>query len=248
MRCSRANFSARKNPVGKRLELEDPRGEAQIVGVVGHVKQWGLDTDDKEKLRAQMYLAILQQPDDVAPLVHNVDVVVRCAISPAAVFNSLRSVNAKMSSEQVMYGAETMDEIIAGTLAARRFSMILLGAFAALALLLATIGVYGVISYSVGRRTNEIGIRIALGARRSDVFALVLREGMRLALAGTLLGAIAGMALTRLLSDLLFGVSAHDPLPFACVAIVLDSVAAAACWIPARRAMRVDPILALRYE
>ncbi len=244
-----AKFFGKENPVGKRVELQDPPGEAEIVGVVGHVKQWGLDTDDIEKLRAQMYLPVGQQDDGAMLLmVPGLDVVVRCASSPTAVFNSLRRVSAAMNSEQVIYGAETMDEIIAGTLAARRFSMILLGAFAAVALILAMIGVYGVISYSVGRRTNEIGIRIALGARRSHVLALVLREGMRLALAGTGLGIVAAMALTQLLSEMLFGVSAHDALTFSCVAVVLDTVAVFSCWIPARRAMRVDPIVALRYE
>jgi predicted permease len=242
-------YFGKENAVGKRVELLDPSGEAEIVGIVRHVKQWGLDTDSEEKLRAQMYLPLFEQRDDeITQMVPGVDVVVRCASSPMAVFGSLRRVSAEMNADQVIYEAQTMDEIIAGTLAARRFSMILLGAFAGVALLLATIGVYGVISYSVGRRTNEIGIRIALGARRSHVFSLVLSEGMRLALAGTILGVIAAMALTHLLSDLLFGVGARDPLTFVGVAMVLNGVAAVACWIPARRAMRVDPVIALRYE
>ncbi len=114
--------------------------------------------------------------------------------------------------------------------------------------MLAMIGVYGVISYSVGRRTNEIGIRMALGARRTQVFSLVLAEGMKLASLGTLAGIVAALALTRLLSGLLYGVSAHDPLTFAGVAIVLAAIAAIACWIPARRAMHVDPMVALRHE
>ncbi len=242
-------FFPNESPIGKRLELQDPSGEAEIVGVVGHIKQWGLDTDDKQQLRAQMYVAILQQQDPVMPkMVPGVDVVVRCAAPPTVVFNALRRASTSMNSEQVIYGAQTMNEIIAGTIAARRFSMILLGAFAALALLLAMIGVYGVISYSVGRRTNEIGIPMALGAPRSQVFSLVLGEGMKLASLGTLAGIVAALALTRLLSRLLFGVSAHDPLTFIGVAIMLAAIAAIACWIPARRAMHVDPMVALRHE
>jgi ABC-type antimicrobial peptide transport system permease subunit len=126
--------------------------------------------------------------------------------------------------------------------------VILLGAFAALALVLAMMGVYGVTSYSVGRRTNEIGIRVALGARRSQVFRLVLSEGMQLAITGTLLGVLAALAMTQLLSDLLFGVSAHDPLTIVGVACLLIATAALASWIPAQRAMQVDPMVALRHE
>ncbi|MGA8029664.1 MAG: FtsX-like permease family protein [Bryobacteraceae bacterium] len=242
-------FFGNKNPVGQRLELQDPPGEAEIVGLVGHVKQWGLDTDSQQKLRAEIYVPILQQFDEaISKMVPGVDVMVRCASSPTTVFNALRRASAAMSSEQVVYAPQTMDEVIAGTIAARRFSMILLGGFAALALVLAIIGIYGVTSYSVGRRTNEIGIRMALGAHRRQIFGLVLREGMRLALLGTFLGIIAALALTRLLSGLLFAVSAHDPLTLTGVAAVLAAVAAMACWIPARRAIRVDPMVALRHE
>jgi len=141
-----------------------------------------------------------------------------------------------------------MNEVVGGTIAQPRFTTMLLGGFAVVALLLAMIGVYGVISYSVERRTNEIGIRMALGAERSTVFRLVLGEGMRLALIGAVVGIVAALALTRLLQGMLYGVSAHDPLTYAAVAAVLASVAAVACWLPAWRATRVDPIVALRYE
>ena len=242
-------FFANENPIGKRLELQDPSGEAEIVGLVGHVKQWGLDTDDKQKLRAEMYVSILQQQDPAIPkMVPGVDVIVRCSATPATVFDALRRTSAAMNHEQVLFGEETMSEIIGESIAARRFAMILLGVFAALALVLAMMGVYGVTSYSVGRRTNEIGIRMALGARRSEVFRLVLSEGMQLASLGTIVGILAALMLTRLLSGLLFGVSAHDPLTLGGVAIVLGAIAALASWIPARRAMRVDPMVALRHE
>jgi ABC-type antimicrobial peptide transport system permease subunit len=141
-----------------------------------------------------------------------------------------------------------MEEVVADSLAARRFSMILLGVFAALALLLSSIGIYGVISYVVGQRTHEIGIRMALGAQRSHVLRLMLGEGMKMALVGVAIGIAAALGLTQLMASMLFGVSATDPITFCGVALVLTSVALAACYIPARRAMRVDPMVALRYE
>ncbi len=153
-----------------------------------------------------------------------------------------------MNSEQVIYGAQTMDEIISGSIANQWFSMILLGTFAGLALLLSSIGIYGVISYLVGQQTREIGIRIALGAQRGDVLRLILGNGARMALLGVVIGIGAAFGLTRLMGKMLYGVSATDPITFALVAIVLMLVALTACYIPARRAMRVDPLVALRYE
>ncbi len=143
---------------------------------------------------------------------------------------------------------QTMEEIIADSLAARRVSMIVLCVFAALALGLASMGIYGVISYLVGQRTHEIGIRMALGANQTDVLRQVLGESMKMTVIGILIGLLAALGLTRLMANLLFGVSATDPLTFAGVGIVLTFVALAACFVPARRAMRVDPIVALRYE
>jgi putative ABC transport system permease protein len=141
-----------------------------------------------------------------------------------------------------------MDEIISGSIANRWFSMILLGAFAGVALLLSGIGIYGVISYLVGQQTREIGIRMALGAQRKDVLRLILGNGARMALLGVAIGIVAALGLTRLMAKMLYGVSATDPITFIVVALVLVVVALAACYIPARRAMRVDPLVALRYE
>jgi ABC-type antimicrobial peptide transport system permease subunit len=148
----------------------------------------------------------------------------------------------------VMYRTQTMGGIISDSLAQRRFSMILLGIFSALALIMSCIGIYGVISHLASQRTHEIGIRMALGAERRDVLRMVLGEGAKMTLLGVAIGLVSAFGLTRLLAAMLFGVSAHDPLTFAGVAGLLTLVALAACYIPARRAMKVDPMVALRYE
>jgi ABC-type antimicrobial peptide transport system permease subunit len=147
-----------------------------------------------------------------------------------------------------MSQTQTMEEIIANSLNARQFSMVLLGVFAAAALGLAVVGIYGVVSYLVGERTNEIGIRVAMGADRSDVLRMVLGEGLKMTLTGVVIGFVAALGLTRLMASLLFGVSRTDPLTFISVALLLALVALAACYLPARRAARVDPMVALRYE
>ncbi len=242
-------YFAGENPIGRRINLENGSNQAEIVGIVGHVKQWGLDSDDTEQLRAQLYLPFMQLPDaamKTAP--SGTTVMVRSDGFVPALFDSLRRANKQMSGEQVIYGAQTMDEIISDSLAARRFSMILFGVFAALGLLLSSVGIYGVISYLVGQRTHEIGIRIALGARRSDVLRLILSHGAKLALLGVVIGLVASLGLTQLMAKMLYGVSATDPLTFVSVVVLLVLVALAACYIPARRAMRVDPMVALRYE
>ncbi len=147
-----------------------------------------------------------------------------------------------------MYGTKAMDGIVADSLGERRFSMVLLGTFAALALAMSCIGIYGVIAFLAGQRTHEIGIRLALGAEQRDVLRMVLAKGAKLALVGVAIGVVAAFGLTRLMANMLFGVSAHDPLSFAGVAGLLILVALAACYIPARRAAKVDPVVALRNE
>jgi ABC-type antimicrobial peptide transport system permease subunit len=153
-----------------------------------------------------------------------------------------------MSSQQVVFGAQTMNEIIANSVAARRFSMILLGIFAGLALLLASIGIYGVVSYVIGQRTQEIGVRIAMGAQRSEVFRLVLAQGATMAALGAAVGLVAALALTRLMGTMLYAISAADPLTYLCVVVLLFLVSMAACWLPARRAAGMNPVDALRHE
>jgi predicted permease len=249
-------YFGNEDPIGKRLrlnalDLTSPGTPAQIVGVVGHVNQWGLDSDLTQSLRAQLYLTCLQMSDDyisTVPAGGGTFVMVRSDASVSTLMESLRRTNRKINSEQVIYQPQTMDEVVAGTLAPRRFSMILFGVFAGLALLLSSIGIYGVISYLVGQRTREIGIRVALGARRADVLRLVLGHGVRMALVGIAIGVAASLGLTQLMASMLYGVGPADPITFIGVAAILTLVALAACYIPAHRAMRVDPTVALRYE
>jgi len=175
-------------------------------------------------------------------------VVLRTEGDPNAVMRPVRRTVAELDPGEVIYAVETLNDVLSGSLAARRLTMILLGVFALLALVLACVGIYGVISYLVGERTREIGVRIALGARRSDVLRLILGQGAKMALVGVALGIAVALVLTRLIRNQLYGVSAHDPLTFAAVAFALVLVALAACYIPARRAMQVDPMVALRNE
>jgi predicted permease len=238
-----------ENPIGKHIHLAVFNVEAEIVGVVGHVKQWGLDTDAKSAIEAQFDYPFMQLPERLMPLVaDSVAVVLRTEGDPTAVMASVRRAVNEIDSREVIYNVQTLDEVVSNSFAARRLSMILLGIFAALALLLACVGIYGVISYLVGQRTHEIGVRVALGAQGNDVLRLIIGQGARMALVGVAIGTAAALALTRLMSNQLFGVSAHDPLTFAAVAILLIIVAVAACYIPARRAMRVDPMVALRHD
>jgi predicted permease len=242
-------FFPGSNPIGNRLHLNNGANQVvEIVGVVGHVKQWSLDADQKESLQAQLYTPFMQLPDKaMAQSASGISVLVRSQNS-ASVFDSIRRASTEMSSQQVVFGAQSMKEIIANSLSERRFSMILLGIFAGVALVLASVGIYGVISYVVGQRTQEIGVRIAMGAQRSEVLGLVLRQGVGLAALGAVVGLAAALPLTRLMRSLLFSISAADPLTYLCVVALLLGVSIAACWMPAHRAARLNPVDALRYE
>lgn len=243
-------FFPKEDPIGKRIHIGIADMTPEIVGIVGHVKHWGLDTDGdpKHPIVAQAYMPFIQIPDKFWTGPPQAEVVLRTKGSPAALVPAIRQAVEKLNGENVIYETKPLEQIVAESLAARRFSMILLSVFAALALLLSSIGIYGVISYVVGQRTHEIGIRMALGAQRGDVLRLMLGEGMRMTLVGVAIGVGMALGLTHIMVKMLFGVSATDPVTFASVAIVLSAVALAACYIPARRAMGVDPIVALRYE
>ena len=237
-----------EDPIGKRINLGNDNDPFQIVGVVGHVKQWSLEADDRQSLQSQLYLPFRQVEGNPS----GVGVVIRAdgitGKTGSAIFDSIRHVIQNQNSQNIISSPQTMNEVIADSLSRQRFSMILLNAFAAVALLLASIGLYGVISYLVGQRTHELGIRLALGAQRKDVLRLVLGHGMKMVFAGIGLGLIAAAGLTRLLAEMLYGVGATDPLTFTIIALLLTVVALLACYIPARRATRVDPLVALRHE
>ncbi len=237
-----------QNPIGKHIHLAIFEGLAEIVGIAGHVKQWGLDENIHSPIQAQFYLSIAQVPDQFMPLFRNGGFIVRTAAAPENSLAPIRHALSALDPNIVVFETQTMEKIVAGSLAARRFSMILLGIFAALALLLSCVGVYGVISYLAGQRTHEIGLRMALGAQRTDVLRLVLGHSAKMALLGVALGLVASLSLTRLMAKLLYGVTAYDPLTFLAVAALLILTALAASYLPARRATRVDPMIALRYE
>jgi predicted permease len=243
-------YFPQQDPVGKRIYLNRAGGQlAEIVGVVGHVKQWGLDLDDRESLRSELYLPCMQMPDNFITMAPSGSMaVIRSDSASAGLADAVRRVTAKISNQQVIFGTQTMDSLIALSLSSRRFSMILLLVFASLALLLASIGIYGVVSYLVAQRAHEIGLRMALGARRLDILTLILSRGGKLATGGVAAGLIAATGLTRLMANLLYGISPFDPLTFAGVATLLTMVALAACYLPARRAANLDPMVALRYE
>jgi predicted permease len=222
---------------------------AEIVGIVNHVKHFGLDTDSQAPIQLQVYRPFAQLPDVLAPILdREVNLVMRANIPAANLIGPIRRAVGEIDRHTIVYDTEEMDAVLADSQTERRFSMALLGAFAGIALLLASVGIYGVVSYLVSQRTHEIGIRIALGAQRKDVLQLILSEGAKLAAAGLIVGLGAALLLTRLMASLLFGVRPTDPLTFAVVAVLLNGIALLACYVPAHRAMRVDPMAALRHE
>ena len=235
------------DPVGKRIRSGDGENPATIVGVVGHVKQASIDTDDSQALQPQLYLPFRQMTGGIS----EVDVVLRvdAAVGEgAALFDSIRRVVQRQHPHNVLYRTQTMNDVIAASLATRRFSMILLNVFAVAALLLGSVGLYGVISCLVGQRTHEFGIRRALGAQRRDVVAVVLNHGMKMVLGGVVLGLLAALGLTGLLSNLIYGVGRTDTTTFIAVTLLLAAVALLACLVPAWRATRIDPLSALSHE
>jgi putative ABC transport system permease protein len=232
-----------EDPIGRRISssVEDTGDEPrwrEIVGVVGHTRQYGLDG----LMKHQYYFPQEQSPRP------NMAMVARTASNPLGMVAAIRNAVADLDPNQPIYGEQTMEAMLDGSLAGRRFPMLLLSGFAGVALLLAVVGIYGVLSYAVTRRTTEIGVRIALGAGRGEVVRLVVRQGMSLAVIGLLIGIAAALALSRLMASLLFEVAPTDPLTFAFLPILLAAVAAIASLVPALRASRVDPVTALRCD
>jgi putative ABC transport system permease protein len=241
------------DPIGKRLTIQGVAGipdiACEIVGVVGHVKHFGLATDSQQKIQYQLYFPYVQVPDlFLAPMVEGMTVVARTHSDPAGLIAEVKKQVLAVDKDQPVNNIRTMEQVIAASISQQRFSMLLLGLFAVVAMVLAAVGIYGVMSYTVTQRTHEIGIRMALGARPGDVLKMVVKQGMRLTVAGLGVGLGASFALTRLMESLLFGVSATDPITFAAISAVLAGVALGACFVPARRATKVDPMIALRYE
>jgi putative ABC transport system permease protein len=227
------------DPLGKRFGFGHSINDwITIVGVVGDTKLYGL----ANPARLEVYVPFRQSATT------DMDLIVKSGTDPAALTSAIRGVVASIDHDQPIFAISTMDALVRDSVSTQRITLILLGLFSALALTLAAIGIYGVISYSVAQRTHEIGIRMALGAQRKEVLTMVLTQGAKIALVGVAIGLVASTGLARLMSSLLFSVGANDPLTFSAVAFLLIVVAMLACYIPARRATRVDPMVALRYE
>jgi putative ABC transport system permease protein len=232
------------NPLGQRLKLQgQERDPLLIVGVVGDSRNIRLD----DQPRAAAYVPFLQDPLS-KEYARSLTIVARTKSDPSATAGSLRAAVNSMDKSVPVYAVKPMTEYLRDSLSRRRFSMLLLTTFSGLALVLAALGIYGVISYGVVQRTHEMGIRMALGAQRRDVLKLVLRQAMMVVLAGVAIGLLASWALTRLIKSLLFDVSVTDPLTFVVISVVMILIAVLACLIPATRATKVDPLVALRYE
>jgi predicted permease len=234
-----------EDPIGKRIKVsvrpspDKPDAEGEIVGVIGDVKHRSLD----KEVNPECYVPYLYVPDPYMTLVVRTK-----STDPTTLNAALRDAVRQVDKDQPVVDIQTMNQVLARSVATRRFNMLLLGIFAGIALALAAVGIFGVMNYSVTQRTHEIGIRMALGAQTSDVLKMIVGQGMILTLIGVAVGLTAAFILTRVMSGLLYGVSATDPLTFAGVAALLSAVALLACYIPARRATKVDPMVALRYE
>jgi putative ABC transport system permease protein len=236
------HFWPNTDPIGKRIRNGSTTTDAPwrtVIGVVKDVRQ----NDFIAEPKMQMYFAYRQ----LRSLMPNA-LVVRTAVHPLSLATSVRNAIWAVDKDQTVANMDSMEHIVAGAVARQRFSMLLLAIFAGVALVLAAVGIYGVMSYSVAQQTREIGIRMALGAQRSDVLKMTIKEGLKLVGLGLAIGLAAAFVLTRVMATLLFGISATDPLTFLTISLVLLAVAMLASYIPSLRAMRVDPMVALRYQ
>ena len=230
-----------RNPIGRQMKFGfPPHGDVsrEIVGVVGDVRDSALS----QKPGPMMYVPFAQEP------LYGGEIVVRSSMNASSVAAGVRRAVQSIDKNLPVTDIERFPDAVGASVAQERFRTLLLSSFSAIALLLAAVGIFGVISYAASQRTHEIGIRMALGAQPHDVLRLILAQGAKLALLGLAIGIFAALLLTRLMASLLYNVSATDPVTFAAVAILLTTVAMLACYIPARHAMRVDPMVALRYE
>src|SRR5258705_1291827 len=227
-----------EDPIGKRISFDDKQSWMSIVGRIADVKQLGLDSSAKP----EVYFPYLQV---AAP---EMSLVIRTSSNPLSLAAALKSQIQMIDKDLPIDDAKTMQQLLAESSSGRRFNMLLLTVFAAVALVLAIVGIYGVMSYTVARRTHEIGIRVAVGAQPLDVFRMVIGQGMKLAIIGVACGLVGAFGLTRLMTTMLFGVEPTDPATFVSIAVLLTGVTLVACYIPARRATKVDPLVALRYE
>jgi putative ABC transport system permease protein len=227
------------DPIGRRIRSNEDGAWREIVGVVRDVRYGALDTESGEQVYA---------PFDLYYGNSYRTLVVRADGDPLNLVTAVRGAIQAIDRDQPISSIRTMEEMVARSVSQRRFNLLLLAVFAIVALILAAVGIYGVMSYSVEHRTHEIGLRMALGAQTSDVLRMLLGQGMKLVTMGVALGLIAASALTRLISGLLFEVRATDPVTYVVIALLLAAVALLACYIPARRAAKVDPVEALRFE
>ncbi len=239
------------NPVGQIITVAN-WGPVRIVGVVGRVKHYGLDNTNDQYSKNEIYASIYQLADKWLPAFRgDISVAVRTPLDAGAILPSIKTAVFEAGGAQPVYNIESMRELVSRSMSTQRFPMVLLVAFAGLALLLASIGIYGVISYAMERRVREIGIRMALGAEKGVVLRMVIAQGIKLAAAGVAIGIAASLILARALSSfshLLYGVRPEDPLTLTAVSLLLIATAIAACYVPARRATKIDPMIALRCD
>jgi predicted permease len=245
-------FFPHQDAIGQHIVIPFPGFQSTwtIVGVVHHIKHFGPAGPRNWNVNQALYVPVKQMPDRFYNIsgVVNLTLVVRTSVNPQSMTASIKRLVHGIDSGVAVNDVHTMNELERTSMAAQSFTALLLGIFAALALVLAAVGIYGVISYSVAQRTHEIGIRMALGAQPHGVLLWVIRQGMTLAIGGLAAGVIAALFATQLLANMLYSVSATDPLTFLIVSFVLASVAFLACYLPARRATKIDPVVALRYE